>query len=312
MRNILFLLFATLPFCFPSLYANLSPPSPTPTFCPPGFRTAVNTENYCVPCQFGTYNHGQMSRGRTKCYPILQREIILANSTAVKCNKYWTGKPIYIDGEYQYGCYDAGEETNTPTAQYSNSPLLCGNCPFAPSKNPTKYPTRYPTRYPTKWPSNFPTTTTPSSAPTKKPSKKKKKPTNYPTSYPTLQPTKAPVIPPPAPVPPHHHTVIINNHDSDKDKTTSTNAYDIGIAAIILLSIILIIVGILCYKKKMKKYRVQQRLQERREMNNRISTSQIELSPYQPDPFIEAGTIASTPYPKRAHNSYPIGKTISH
>ena len=347
MRNLLFLLFASLPFCFPSLYANIPTQSPTPAFCLPGFRRDVRHEDYCVPCQSGTYNHGQMPWGRTKCYPILQREIVLVNSTAVKCSKYWAGAPIYADGEYQYGCYDDGEE-HTPTAapsvdiEHSGPPALCGSCPFRPTPYPTKWPSRKSTKYPTRFPSPYPTqkpiptaiptqhptqvpTQVPTAHPTKVPTRHPTKaPTPHPTKAPTPHPTKVPTIPP-VPVPPHHNTVIIHHHgdndsghdhdddhdhDDHDDDHASTNAYDIGIAALVILALLLIIGGILCYKKKMKKYRLRRIVQGERD---RSFSSQIELPAYQPDPYAQAGAVTGRPLPKRAVpcDTYPIGRTIT-
>jgi hypothetical protein len=306
MRNFLFILLASLPFCIPTLYINKLTNIPS-DICLAGFRTAEFDNTLCVPCENNTYNHGQMPSERINCYTSSELEIILVNSTAVKCISGWKGEPNYINGKYQYGCYDPENTTNGQ----SLSSLLCKNCnkpsPFPtrwpdPSAFPTKFPTKFPTRFPTKFPNIQ--TPRPSGKPTKNPTKKKKKPTPYPTPYITKNPTTQPIIAPPPP-----HTIIIHHHDGNKE-SESTNKYDMGIAGIVISAIILIIGGVLCYKKKMKKYR--RRVEQEHIGRNMRLSSNIELPNYQSDPYMQSvvmGSSLSEQEPTR--NIFPIGKTIS-
>ena len=83
-----------------------------------------------------------------------------------------------------------------------------------------------------------------------------------------------------------------------------------GIAAIVISAIILIIGGVLCYKKKMKKYR--RRVEQEQIGRNMRLSSNIELPNYQPDPYMQSvvmGSSLSEQEPTR--NIFPIGKTIS-
>ena len=136
----------------PSMTPTTSPSfSPSPKPCPPGHRLDPRTHEKCIPCEYGTYNHGGMHFEKTNCYIIPKNgEFTYLNSIDVKCKKWWMGNPIYEDGEYERGCGDAPDPS--PSRPLTPPPTI------APTKFPIiQYPTTNPTTNPTTHPSTNPT-----------------------------------------------------------------------------------------------------------------------------------------------------------
>ena len=65
-----------------------------------------DTNDKCVPCNIGTYNHGGAPYRKEDCYSINDREIIYKDRFSVQCALHWDGIPVYEDGEYEGGCKD--------------------------------------------------------------------------------------------------------------------------------------------------------------------------------------------------------------
>jgi len=88
--------------------------------CPAGQRQNPEVEN-CISCASGTYNHGNMPKGREFCYNIVpDSSFSYLNTTDIQCSPGYSGIPKYEDGEYEHGC-------------------ILNN--FAPSSQPTLAPT---------------------------------------------------------------------------------------------------------------------------------------------------------------------------
>ena len=167
--------------------------------CPAGMRFDINSENSCIPCVEGTYNHGNMPHEATECYRILKDvEFVYLNATDVQCKQYWKGIPYYENGEYEGGCVDAGPP---PTPSLSPQATSLSNFPTKylsafPTFFPTRKPSDYPTGFPSMFPSFFPTvfdsdypTKLPTNMPTNFPSRE---PTTFPTNFPSREPTTFP------------------------------------------------------------------------------------------------------------------------
>ena len=165
--------------------------------CPAGLRTDIKDENRCIPCEKGTYNHGNMPPLLTFCYKIFDDAVfVYLNATDVQCKKHWVGIPFYEDGEYEGGCVD-NDPTTVPIVipspyekltktPFSKIPTGFPSTTF-PSRRPSKLPTMYPSsKYPTYFPSS-----PPSFFPSRKPSKF---PTNFPSLYPTFSPSSMPTF----------------------------------------------------------------------------------------------------------------------
>ena len=91
---------------------------PSNIACDAGERR-VNDE--CIPCESGTYNHGNAHHEKEDSYIVKDREIVYKDRFSVKCAPGWVGIPFYEDGEYEGGCYDTDNEI------YDYVPYICKN-----------------------------------------------------------------------------------------------------------------------------------------------------------------------------------------